>query len=227
MQWGCFEIPPAHRTSELPNSYATVMTPPAFRNSTCTATNFHVKQPGEKLTSAPYNNNIALMPEALAPLPAKQQYQAHRHQGRCCRMPLQVCTGDTGLSAPHWASIPPMGLLLLSIILGWAMAGAIPLLKSSRPLKIKVRGLLREHSLAVCRVGGKSITEGGRSKSCAVPLPTHHIVFLQQSYSRGFLWCQTLARRRAKKIALWKRPVCSFPQALARRSLKSYTCKKI
>lgn len=128
------------------------------------------------------------------------------------------------------ASIPQD--LSSSLTLGWAMAGATPLLQGSqvftRPFEIRFGRLLGEHSL----LGGKIITEGGRSKSCAIPLPTHHIVFLQQSYSRGFLWCQTTWARRGKKksrknTASWKCPVCSFPQALARRSLKSYTCKKI
>lgn len=132
----------------------------------------------------------------------------------------------TRLWDPHWASIHPTGPLLLPLTLGWAMASATPLLQGSqvltRPLEIRFGRLLGQHSLAE----GKIIPEGGRSKSCAIPQPTHHIVFLQQSYSRAFLWCQTTQARRAKTTTT-KSPVCSFPRALARHSLKSYTCKKI
>jgi len=36
-----------------------------------TPINFHFKQPGENLTSAPYSNNVARIAKALAPLSAK------------------------------------------------------------------------------------------------------------------------------------------------------------
>lgn len=80
------------------------LTPPAFRNSIHGLKNFHFKQPGEILTSAPYSNKVACTHKALALCP--QQDQTCWYRGRPtdpCRF-MQVTGVHQLLTEP--ASLP-------------------------------------------------------------------------------------------------------------------------
>jgi len=98
--------------------------------------------------------------------------------------------------------------------------------RSVRTLTLKFKGLLGEHLLAARRAEGENHPQG-KQEMCRSPAHTPYCLPPAKLLWRLSVMPNNMSEEGENKIALWKWPVCSFPQASARRSLKSYTCKKI